>query len=64
MSFFHAMLSAGTGLNPGGGVDYYVADDGTGNGLSAATPMSEADFLLVTLQDNDRVFFKAGDTFL
>lgn len=63
MSFFQALLMSGTGTNPGGGVDYYVATAGTGNGLSAATPMSEADFLLVTLNDEDRVFFLEGDEF-
>lgn len=62
MSFFHALLS-GTGLNPGGGVDYYVSASGTGNGLSSATPMSQADFILVTLEEFDRVFFNRGDTF-
>lgn len=54
---------AGTGLNPGGATDYYVSETGTGNGLSAATPMSEADFLLVTLVEFDRVFFLDGDDF-
>lgn len=56
MSFFQALLASGN-------VNYYVADGGTGNGLSQFTPMSLADFLLITLQDGDKVYFNAGDSF-
>jgi uncharacterized spore protein YtfJ len=57
------MLTAGSQFNPGGGTDYYVSESGTGSGLSAATPMSPASFLLVVLVDADRVFFLEGDEF-
>lgn len=53
----------GVSLNPGGGTDYYVSENGTGSGLSPGSPMSPADFLLVTLADFDRVFFLEGDEF-
>lgn len=54
---------SGSGLNPNGGIDYYVSTSGTGNGRSAATPMSEADWLLLTLAEFDRTFFLDGDEF-
>lgn len=63
MSFFQALLMAGTGFNPDGGVDYYVSESGTGNGRSAATPMSLTDFEALVLDDDDRVFFLEGDEF-
>lgn len=53
----------GSGLNPGGGIDYYVSESGTGSGLSPSNPMNEADFLLIVLGNNDRVFFLDGDEF-
>lgn len=56
MSFFQALLASGN-------VNYYVADGGTGNGLSQFTPMSIDDFLLITLADGDKVYFNRGDTF-
>lgn len=55
MSFFHALLTGGGG--------YYVAQAGTGSGVTAADPMSPADFLLETLVSGDTVYFKRGDTF-
>lgn len=61
--FFQALLMSGTGLNPGGGVDYYVSEAGTGSGLSPASPMSEADFLLVVLADFDRFYYLSDDEF-
>lgn len=63
MSFFQALLMSGTGLNPGGGIDYYVATAGTGNGRSPASPMSPADFLAIVQGDFDRVFYLDGDEF-
>lgn len=44
---------------------YFVADDGTGDGLSQANPMSTADFITLSasLAVGDVVHFKRGDTF-
>lgn len=49
----------------GGSIDsnYYVSEDGTGNGFSPASPMSPENFLLVTLSDGDNVFFNKGNEF-
>lgn len=44
-------------------IGYYVADDGTGDGLSPENPMSYADFLLAVLLATDSVFFKRDDEF-
>jgi hypothetical protein len=52
--FFHTTIN---------GTSYYVADDGSGDGLSAATPMSIADFEALSLSPGDRVYFKRADTF-
>lgn len=60
--FFATTIKMPSG-NPGGGTDYYVSENGTGSGLSPGSPMSPADFLLVTLADFDRVFFLEGDEF-
>lgn len=59
MSWFQALLMSGNGIS------YYVSESGTGNGRSPLTPMSPADFLLLegTINDNDQVFFLAGDEF-
>lgn len=46
-----------------GGINYYVSASGTGNGKSPGNPMSESDFLLVTLAEGDKVFFLEGDEF-
>lgn len=56
MSLFHSLLAQG-------GRNYFVAVAGTGTGASSADPMSPADFLLVTLGAEDRVFFLGDDTF-
>lgn len=53
---FHNLISEGSGI--------YVSYAGGGDGSSPAIPMSMTDFEALTLVDDDKVYFKRGDTFL
>lgn len=46
-----------------GGTTYYVAADGTGDGLSESTPMSFVQANGTLLKGGDKMLFRRGDTF-
>lgn len=56
-------LSSGTVSAVSNSTIYYIAADGTGDGLSESTPMSFAQANSATFEGGDKILFRRGDIF-